>query len=342
VSPSVVSAVVNGHEDRIFVSDATRERVLTVVRETGYQPRQTRRPQEPPPESVRVAIVSPVSHLAIFSVTIAQLSEALSENDCIPIAHVVPEPVEERWAQTERLYEGKQAQAFVFLGSTHVPISRLAAHVPLVVIGEVLPEDEDRAWRVCLDNHHAGQTIAHYLWALGHRRAGIAGYLEPTYTRDRIGAFIRSWVDRGGVWSDDLEFDLPSGPDATVQTALQTGLRDFLDGAERRLGGPLTALFCMTDFQAALTMRAVQRLGLRVPEDLSIVSIDDWPLLAEGLNPRLTTLRQPFAALGRVAAQLLQERLHGSRQPRRVLLPGELIVRESCASARVLHGAPSL
>jgi LacI family transcriptional regulator len=81
-------------------------------------------------------------------------------------------------------------------------------------------------------------------------------------------------------------------------------------------------------------IRALQDFGLRVPADMSVIGFDDINA-AEFNNPRLTTIRQPLSNMGRIAAQCVLNRIHGSEsfRPQIVVAP-ELIVRESTQKVR--------
>jgi LacI family transcriptional regulator len=97
------------------------------------------------------------------------------------------------------------------------------------------------------------------------------------------------------------------------------------------LADPPTAIFCANDPLACGTLRAARERGLHVPENLSIVGFDDFPL-AGGANPPLTTIRQPAAEMGRAGVGLIVRQLT-SREIRgpQLELPTRLIVRESTA-----------
>jgi DNA-binding LacI/PurR family transcriptional regulator len=86
-------------------------------------------------------------------------------------------------------------------------------------------------------------------------------------------------------------------------------------------------------------MKTIQERGLRVPDDVAVVGVDDQPF-APLLNPSLTTVKLPIFEAGQKAIELLTERLRGKRTaPERVVLPMELIVRDSCGASRA---APTL
>jgi LacI family transcriptional regulator len=76
-------------------------------------------------------------------------------------------------------------------------------------------------------------------------------------------------------------------------------------------------------------MRAIQEAGLTIPEDIAIVGFDDIPSAATS-NPPLTTIRQPISRTGSIAAEMLIDIIeHPETQPRRVVLPTELVIRSS-------------
>ena len=110
-------------------------------------------------------------------------------------------------------------------------------------------------------------------------------------------------------------------------------LRDFLPRSDRP-----TAVFAANDETAIGFIKAVRDAGLSVPDDVSVAGFDDIGYAALS-DPGLTTMRQPRAELGRVAAEILVRRMtgQGGPQPRITRLPCTLIVRESVAP---LYGAP--
>jgi LacI family transcriptional regulator len=107
----------------------------------------------------------------------------------------------------------------------------------------------------------------------------------------------------------------------------------FLRGSELLdLPDRPTAIFAGSDQQALGVYEAARQHGLHVPQDLGIVGFDDLPL-ARWISPPLTTVRQPLAEMGQVAAAMLGDLIDGTPLPtRRVELSTELIVRESTAA----------
>jgi DNA-binding LacI/PurR family transcriptional regulator len=87
-------------------------------------------------------------------------------------------------------------------------------------------------------------------------------------------------------------------------------------------------VLAVSDIMAIGAMRAAKRLGLRIPEDLEVIGFDDIPLAAAS-DPALTTVHQPIREKGRVATRLLIRELDEGGPPERIVLPTELLLRES-------------
>jgi DNA-binding LacI/PurR family transcriptional regulator len=103
----------------------------------------------------------------------------------------------------------------------------------------------------------------------------------------------------------------------------------------RLVGRGITAIICASDPLALGAIRAVRRLGLSVPEDISVVGYDDSALMT-CTDPPLTTIRQPIEAMGRAAVKLLSSQIDGTMASGESLLfEPELVVRGSTAPLRV-------
>lgn len=195
---------------------------------------------------------------------------------------------------------------------------------PFVVVGRV--PDEKTYW-VNNDNVAASRMAVEHLIRLGHRDIGFVGGL-PNFlvVEDRLAGYEQALSMYG----------LPVHKEWTVETDFTdlsglVAVRSLLNQRPRP-----TALFCIDDLLAVAAIQAAEELGLRVPEDLAVMGFNDDPL-ATLVRPRLTTVRIPMTEMGAVAAQLLLAQLGDIPNPfpgHQVLLPVELVVRESCGSWR--------
>ena len=186
---------------------------------------------------------------------------------------------------------------------------------------------EDHVPAVCATNWQGAYNATEYLIELGHRRIGfITGDMEMAAARNRLGGY-QAALRTHHLASDPAlvrngEFHYPEGYAAAL--------------ALLALPDSPTAIFASNDDMAIATLDALRGQGLRVPEDLSVVGFDGIPQAAL-VHPPLTTVSQPLTKMGRVATQMLLDRLNDPGKPiRRVELPTELIIRGSC---RPLHSS---
>jgi len=180
---------------------------------------------------------------------------------------------------------------------------------------------------IVLDHYRAAWLALHYLRDLSHERVAFMK-----------GNPISS--DSAGRWKAICEVAQQIGmkidPDLTVQidTDDATPMLGY-PFAKQLLARkkPFTALFAYNDISAIGAIRAFQEQGLRVPEDISVIGFDDIPGAAF-YTPSLTTVRQPLARMGQVAAQSLIERIEGKKEyPTEIAIEPELVVRESTGKA---------
>jgi LacI family transcriptional regulator len=192
---------------------------------------------------------------------------------------------------------------------------------PYVLIDHQGIGDEHRS--VCATNWQGAYDATRYLLELGHRRIGfITGAMELGCAVDRLAGY-RAALEECGISADPAlvyegDFLRPAG---------FVGARALLALPDRP-----TAIFASNDEMAFGAIEAAHDRGLRIPDDLSVVGFDDIPQSAI-VHPALTTVRQPLAQMGRVAAEMLLRLIHDSRsQVERSVLPTNLVIRHSCRS----------
>ena len=210
--------------------------------------------------------------------------------------------------------------------------------LPLVLVDQ---EPSTEYSSVNIDDRQGAQLAAQHVVGLGHRKIAIItsnivgpeGLIEDPTTL-MGGHTIRQ---RMTGW---LEVLSAAGIDPTVVQVLHYGANAGDDAAELLLGlpDPPTAVLCFSDATAFGVVHAASRLGVSVPDDLSVVGFDDVPL-ASRMTPPLTTIRQDGAAKGRAAAAALvaaiaRDRTGSDAPLEQRVLPVELVVRASTTTAR--------
>lgn len=172
------------------------------------------------------------------------------------------------------------------------------------------------------NNWNGGLSATRHLLNLGHRRiAAISGPDDMLCSRARVDGFRSAHDELGVPWDPALirwgGFDADSGA--------RYGL-ELLDRPDRP-----TAIFAGSDYQALGVLRAARQLGLRVPEDLSIVGYDDLPI-SQWIDPGLTTVHQPLREMAGLATRMLLTLAAGGDPPSmQVELVTELVIRASTA-----------
>jgi DNA-binding LacI/PurR family transcriptional regulator len=191
----------------------------------------------------------------------------------------------------------------------------LASDLPTVLIGH--RRSDVTASYVDIDNVGAADITTTHLIDIGRTRIGhITGRRGSVAGEDRLVGYQRA-MQRAGLDADlfvvEGDFTRPSGTEAA---------RKLLD-----LG--VDAIFCANDATASGALETIYAEGLEVPKDVALAGFDDLPIASE-LDPPLTTIRQGVHAQGIESASALLSLLESPEGgPRRVLLPTELVIRQS-------------
>ncbi|MYS23608.1 substrate-binding domain-containing protein [Streptomyces sp. SID4948] len=198
--------------------------------------------------------------------------------------------------------------------------------IPFVLVDRV--SADDAACSVSVDSVVGGRLAVRHLIAAGHRSiVYVGGPPDWPQVRDRRAGALAA-LDEAGVPRSAL----------TVITAERLDVSAGRDAGARLLGlvPRPSAVFCANDLLALGVLQALFSARLRVPEDLAIVGYDDIEFAAAAAVP-LTSVRQPAAAMGRLAAEMLLEETSdepGRHEHRQVVLQPELVVRGSSLRAR--------
>jgi len=313
-----VSKVLSGRSD---VSSETRSRVMQIVTELGYRGRSGR-------SAASRGGRSPFVDLVLSGVEGTWANRALSgveraaEEAGIDIVVSVARPPDDAWL-TRLLARRLRGAVLALVDTTTEQLATLAAaRVPIVLLDPVSQPPSTVA-SVGAANWAGGRAAAEHLLALGHRRfAVLAGRRTHLYSQARIDGF-RSAVMQAG-------FDLPDERVAHTDWR-RAGATEQATELLRGTTVP-TAVFACSDSIALGVYDAAAALGLRIPDDVSVVGFDDLPE-AQWVSPTLTTVHQPIAEMGEAALRmLLRISTDLAREAPREELATRLVVRESTAA----------
>lgn len=318
VSVPTVSKVLNGRKG---VSVATRERVQRMLEEQGYQrlPRSDRGSR-----LVDFVITGLDSQWSMVLLRGAQAEAARLGYDVV-VTTTEGRPLGATdWL--DRVME-RGSTGVVVVISEVLPVIRDALsqlQLPVVLVDPV--GTGDHAWTTVAATDWAGARDAtDHLIGLGHRRIGmITGPIGQACHQDRLDGY-RAALSRAGIGYDE---SLVRHGDSLVSGGVRFGT-ELLQGDDAP-----TAIISGSDEQAYGIYLAAGELGIRIPDDLSVVGFDDVDL-CQWVTPPLTTVHQPLDDMARAATRLVVELAQGDESMRRnISLATSLVVRESTAAPR--------
>jgi DNA-binding LacI/PurR family transcriptional regulator len=320
VSEATVSRVLNG---RPGVSQVTRDAVLTALDVLGYE-----RPTMLRGERLRlVGLVLPELQNPIFPALAEVVGGGLTQQGFTPVLCVRAAAGGLSEADYVSMLLGQQVSGVVFAGgnyaeadSPHEHYQRLRDRgVPAVLVNGAV---EGIGYpSVSVDDAASTQQAFGHLLSLGHRRIGmLIGPADHVPSRRKLAAFqalaAGAGVDTGDAVARTL-FSLEAGHAAGT----------------RLVRAGVTGIICASDVLALGAIRAVRRLGLGVPGDVSVIGYDDSAFMA-CMDPPLTTIRQPIDAMGRALVSTLVHQVEGATvTAEELLFEPELVVRGSTGPA---------
>ncbi|PKL13505.1 MAG: LacI family transcriptional regulator [Spirochaetae bacterium HGW-Spirochaetae-8] len=318
VSKTTVSRVLN---NKPYVDAVTKKKILDLIEETGFTPQKS-------------AINLSVGRTNIIGLLVPSLSNPYSLTVIQGVAEKIAQGNYELMLYTTGLSEVNQKRFLQKISTKNVDGLVVvlprdsgdlekqlgSSNLPIVLIDH--RGIDTHLHSISVTNEKGGFDATEHLVGLGHERIGfITGVLDFGCSRDRLEGYKVSLALHGIAFREELisegDFTETSGYEAT---------RRLLNLVDRP-----TAIFCSNDDMAIGAMRAAQEIGLRIPNDLSLVGFDDT-VRASMVYPPLTTIKQPLFKMGEMAAVLVKRLIDGETvESVNIVLNTELIVRGSCA-----------
>jgi len=335
-SPSTVSIVLNNAPLSRYIPADTKARIVTAARRLGYRPNPLARSLR----SQRSNIVG----VMVFNITdpfctpiLRGIENSLYQSNYLSLladAHNEPH----RFERYLEMLLDRRVEALIVVANWLVTDIKLLAdltekQVPTVIAGRAF--EVESVSTVSVDNEGGASMALEHLYRLGHRNIAFLRGPKNLASSGQRWKGIRRFAQSAGLRLDSKRIaELPESLDPNSSFEAGSHLTSELLRHEK----PFTALMAYDDVTALGALRALNKKGLRVPEDCSVIGFDDVAQASLSV-PSLTTVRQPMEAMGSMSVGIVLDAIQSVNQKRdlpvvRRRIPAEIVVRESTRSLK--------
>ena len=321
VSQTAVSFVLNGRADKEISKD-TSERIWAAIRDLGYRPNAVAQSLRLGRSSLLGLVTDEIASTP-FAVDIVRGAQDAAWAGGRILTLVNTNRQDQLQSEAVAALVQHQVEGIIFAMMYHQEIVLppvLGPRLPVTLVNCFSADPSARC--VVPDEELGGYTAVQHLVQHGHRRIGFINNIDPIpATAGRLAGYHRALK----------EAQITPRTELVIQrTCNQQGGFDGALHLMAQTPAP-TALFCFNDQTAMGAYAALQTLGLRIPEDVSVVGFDDLQLIAPHLRPALTTMALPHYAMGRWGVDVLFDTSHS---PSKTLMACALVERASVAAPR--------
>lgn len=319
VAISTVSYVLNNKSGAIKASPETREKILNIAKELNYTPSIMAKGLREGKTYLAGVMLDKINSSFVAEV-LQGIEDVFHRNNYSMIlsSHDGPEDFKERLSQMER----KKIDGLITIklqGDKYLEICNEFLKKNIPIVSGCIRTTLHGIPSVYVDEAKIGSVAAEYIFNSGHRNVLIANSGRPKC----LDAFRFFWTGKG--------LDLPD-------KSFMNGYFTFDDGKEiiRKIKSDNLhpdVVFAHSDNLAAGMIYEAQKFGIKIPEDISILGIDNMPICTM-VNPSITTVAQPQYEQGVQAAELLLSRTHGNVELKDIVIDPFLIERESFINRR--------
>jgi LacI family transcriptional regulator len=317
VSPITVSRVINNSD---YVSEATRARVEAAIDELKYVPNMLgpslRFRQTMTLALVLTDITNP------FWTTLARGAEDVAQANGYNTILCNTDESEAKQDQYLNMLLRRRIDGLMLVPaqSDPEPVKMIQKqNIPVVILDRQIPDLEVDIVRA--DSERGAYQLTEHLLSLGHRHiAMLSGPSTVSTANDRVSGYRRALISAG----------LPDEAAAVYWGAFTIDSGREMARKALSTNSLITAFFASNNFIAIGAIQALRELGMSVPDDIALVTVDDIPP-AFALEPFLTVANQPALEMGQRATQLLLDRVTGEldAECQHIVLPTQMIVRAS-------------
>ncbi|RTQ95094.1 LacI family DNA-binding transcriptional regulator [Lysinibacillus telephonicus] len=191
------------------------------------------------------------------------------------------------------------------------------SNIPIVLVARNAPNGDDLNL-VSISDYDAGYNATTYLISQGHQNISIIAR-DIWSNRERFRGYVDAMKNNGLIPMNEIYY--------AKESTIQAGYNSLLQIMEESQIKP-TAIFACNDLMAAGAIKSCKKLGLQVPNDISIIGFDNT-IITEIIEPPLTTVAQPQKTIAVEAVNLLMNAINGDTEGRKIILDTEIIERET-------------
>lgn len=323
VSATTVSRVLSG---KSYVSDDTRMRVMDAIQKTGYSPNVMAKGLKMGRTNTIVLMLPDIQNLIFPMITRGVEDAARQKNYTVILCNTDENSGVEKdyiTAMKSRLVDGFIVGS-ILPNSIHIRNLR-AEGFPLVLMNRYYAQDEGKIDIVAIDNYKSAYNGVRYLIGTGHKKIALALGRENLYLyTERYRGYREALLDNHIPYNENLVMR-----EATGSSSFYNMVQALMNSKDRP-----DAIFATSDPKAFVILHALHEMGIRIPEDVSVLSFDNVTLSAM-MEPPLSTVAQPFYDIGvRATNNLIHQIQYKDEngvlpQPLKEILDTDLIIRAS-------------
>lgn len=319
-SISTISRVLNGKASKYRISKKTENIILNTARELNFTPNQLARGLRLQKTQTIGFVIPDISNPFFSSIARSVEIEARKKNYSIVLCDSQDNTFIEK--DTINVLMSRKVDGFIICpigeDSKHI-VQIIENDIPLVIMDRQLPELNCSS--VITDNYNGALEAVEYLIELGHKNiACIQGLINSTVNRERVKGY------QDALKRQNIPFD------SSLILGDSFGKQNGYLGAKLLLNksNKPTAIFCLSNLISMGAMEAIIEEGLKIPEDISLLSFDDHPY-SEFLSTPMTTIAQQNENMGKIAVKILFDQINATNpiKPVEVKLQTKLIIRKS-------------
>lgn len=322
ISPSTVSRALRGDSR---VSDKTIQRVKRIAQRLNYQPNITAQRLV----SGKTNNIGVILNKDIREYTSVRIFNSIIINGILEVAEAhnynlnfAIDAKTDKQGALYRIVESKDVDGVLIINVVSEDIlAKLRVNkIPVVLVDNHF--DNSNTFAVNNDDRKGAYIGTSHLISLGYRSIALMGITEEAFHRECVLGFLQAMADHG----------LKANPNfiRRCKGSLEAAYEEMTKMIDKK--NIPRGIFAVNDEMAIGVIKAIKDKGLRVPEDIAVVGMDDMPLL-DYVDPPLTTVRIYIAEIGRTAVRMLlsliQGKYHGKRQ---IAISPKLIIRRSCGA----------